>query len=109
MDELDPWCAQLSVPESTSDVEWRLGVEDDSPIPELETIGVLDSAGSSVDTGVCKPALLVGGGVFWDSTEELLGLSADAGSMSGDGTLSSCRGLTTVPSDRSITGTGSWE
>ena len=109
-EDVEPWCDKDSwivpVPESTGDMEWRLGV-DETPIPELEMIGGLSLTDDSLNTEEGLPPEVA----LCTSTEELVGLSplSDGGERSGEGTLSSSSGLTVVPSARSMMGIGSWE
>ena len=101
----------ILVPESTGDMEWRLDVETPTPEPELEINGRVSVMEPSLDEGEglpVEPALCTSTG------EELVGLSPPSegggkGERSGEGTFSSSRGLTEVPSARSMTGIGSWE
>ena len=106
-----PWL----LPESTDETEWRSDVE--SPSPELDITTGLEFVNTSLDdSGEGVPVLRE----TWASVEELLtGLSfpetmaavVDDGKLSelvcDDAPSSLWSGLTTVPSDRSITGIGS--
>ena len=110
MDVEEPCSEELGtvpVPESTGDMEWRLDVE--TPIPELEINGRVSLTEPSLEEGEGLP---VEPAPCRSTGEELVGLSplsevGGRGERSGEGTFSSSRGLTEVPSARSMTGIGS--